>query len=234
MKQRILLSLTFVISVCLGMGWIGELRPVGAFVKDVTPVEILEPSEYVIPDSSYTPRVIVANLGSVPVSFDLTFEIKHGPSGLLRYHQNYSVQSLGVDEERELVFSHDWTVGDSFVWYYLIIHTKLAGDIHPGNDTILDSCWSCWWYPSMTVDTKLPECRMLSNGRNISLVLEKELDGKLDVFDVMGRRYVLHEGIFDAGEHRFDLTRQEFPGGLYFIRFRAPGIELKRKIIVIE
>jgi FtsP/CotA-like multicopper oxidase with cupredoxin domain len=56
---------------------------------------------------------------------------------------------------------------------------------------------------------------------------------ELDVFDVTGRHVGnLARGTYEAGDHAVDWRSGGLGSGVYFLRFRAPGIEEKRKVIV--
>ncbi|MBD3285380.1 hypothetical protein GF359_03055, partial [candidate division WOR-3 bacterium] len=180
----------------------GDLKYATKILKDVEPTVIVEPRDTVYFDTSYTPRVTIVNNGNAPVACDVNFEIKHGPSGILRYSQIYAMPSLGVNEETELTYSTDWTVGDSGCWYYITVETLLPDDSVPDNDLLLDSVWSKGG-GAVSEDIISPVVYKLDvSGTNIELALPKTISGELYVLDVTGsRRFTIAEGDFKLGMH---------------------------------
>ncbi|MBN2380700.1 hypothetical protein JXM67_12945 [candidate division WOR-3 bacterium] len=213
----------------------GDLKYATKILKDVQPTVVVEPKGTVYKDTSYTPRVTIVNNGNAPVACDVRFEIKHGPSGLLRYSQTYAMPSLGVDQETELVYSTDWTVEDSLCWFYITVETLLPDDSVPNNDLLLDSVWSDTIHENAFEEIVLPVAYNLTvSGNSINLALPRAVSGELCVMDVTGsRRLTLAEGDLTQGTHTYTIDA-DLPNGIYFIRFVCPDRSMIRKTVLVR
>ena len=74
----------------------------------------------------------------------------------------------------------------------------------------------------------------------ISLALDRELRGTLTVHDLAGRQVrTLAEGAFAAGDQSFawngrDAAGRSLPSGVYLVRLRGGGVELRHKIVLMQ
>jgi hypothetical protein len=58
---------------------------------------------------------------------------------------------------------------------------------------------------------------------------------RLSVLDIQGRELVvLADGVCAAGRHVAPLDAGHFAAGLYFVRLQAPGVDLRRKIMILN
>jgi len=106
-------------------------RPV--FAHDVATLWFENPGPNILPGSPITPRVLVANLGASPESFDLVMRVDS--SGLPVYQQTQTVANLVPGAQRAVYFSPAWTPGPRGCSYQALAYTTLSGDSNPGNDT---------------------------------------------------------------------------------------------------
>ncbi|MCH7760475.1 T9SS type A sorting domain-containing protein [candidate division TA06 bacterium] len=104
-------------------------------VRDVASLSIVEPPVFTCLDSTYTPKVIVENLGCSQESFDVVFSIYEGDtSGSLVYSDTASVSSFPPGDDT-LTFSTPWTV-PADTSYTIIVYTQFSSDARPDNDTL--------------------------------------------------------------------------------------------------
>lgn len=212
----------------------GNLKYATKIIKDVLPTVFwLTPDQPQIrPDQAYTPMATVLNQGNTMATFDV--ECKVFFSGLEDYSSIKTIGPLAPDEEGEVTFDQWPAPHYDGGWYYMKVYTKLADDSVRLNDTIYDSvyCTSVVAIKEELLPNKL-ELSVIAG--KVKLALPFSTTGELYVLDVTGsRRLTVQEGTFESGVHSFDISKEDLPSGVYFVRFHSPGISLIRKTTLIK
>ncbi|MBD3285211.1 hypothetical protein GF359_10840 [candidate division WOR-3 bacterium] len=206
-------------------------------LKDMLPVSIDNPPRKVYPDSTYPIEATIRNQGNAVCACSVSCKITLGTDDV--YIGKAYTGALNVDAETQVTFNPPtWTVihGYNDVWYHIQVETELADDSVPDNDLFIDSIFASDTFTnevSEDIDIALLDLEVVS-GR-VMLTLPAAADAELYLVDVSGRRRLtLHDGLLEAGNHEFAIDSKELGSGVYFVRLKAPDINVIRKTILVR
>ncbi|MCB2204881.1 PQQ-dependent sugar dehydrogenase [bacterium] len=131
-----------------------------------------------------------------------------------------NISSFGVDENGELYICSFG--GGIFRFTPTVTSTNAAPNGIP-EDVFLSSS-----YPS-------PALRGAADAVTVRVGLPAQQEMQLALYDTLGRQLrVVAEGRFDAGTHRFRIATADLSPGVYIYALRSEGVQLSKKLLVME
>jgi hypothetical protein len=74
-----------------------------------------------------------------------------------------------------------------------------------------------------------------NSSTTLSLIQERSSQARVSVFDITGREVrTIHEGVLEAGEHRFTFDGAGLPSGIYFARLESAGLVKTQKLLLLK
>ncbi len=216
-------------------------RPAGVVTHDAGVSRILAPIDSTRVQDTVTPRVMVCNYGSVPETFQTFWSVLSLESlPWLDYSDSLSVS----------VPAQDSTPADFAVWVPDLVgrfevrsFTRLAGDLHPENDTGSETlCVLAHTGISVGHETmgRVTDVRVVQNPASGQVCLEVSLAkpgrAELTILDASGRRVTtLFQSREPSGSCRVtwsgnDQHGRRLPAGLYFVRLATDSRVICRKV----
>jgi len=216
----------------------GNLKYATKILKDMLPVSIDNPPDKIYPDSIYPVEATILNQGNTVAACSVSCKIKLGASDV--YIGKAYTGPVNVDEEVPVVFvPPTWTAlhGEIDVWYQIEVETELADDSVPDNDILIDSMFASDTFDTgnAVLEIEIAAFELDVTMNKVSLSLPVTTDAELYVIDISGRRtLILHDGILEAGSYEFAIDKNELSSGVYFVRFKAPAINVTRKTLLVK
>lgn len=66
----------------------------------------------------------------------------------------------------------------------------------------------------------------------ISFQLQKAFEAEISIYNLQGQKLnILHRGLLNPGEHRFEWKAREHPAGMYILRMEIEGRSVNRKVL---
>ncbi len=210
---------------------------VGVYSGDLTsgPAQELYTQEYNWSDVQLNPGGLVATT----VTFDTPVEIPgddvfflyldFGDGGVGSGGSIAATEDLNVVQDRAwILFNGSWVLTDGVfqdlqVFYWVDARIMLPTTANEG--TALPGV--------STISTVYPN--PFRSSASLTLDFVQATDMEITLHDVLGREVaVLSSGVLPAGSTKLDITAQNLPSGLYFVRAESGGQTVTRKVALVR
>ena len=112
--------------------WIGY--PPDFPIRNVGTTAIIDPEDYIMPNTTINPKATYRNFGETEDTFDVYFIIDSSGTNV---YLNTDQIILQASKDTTFTFSQSWTSGPSDgITYEITTYTFLSGDINASNDTL--------------------------------------------------------------------------------------------------
>lgn len=172
----------------------------------------------------------------------IQFDIETTSTVSTANHENIKVQSgePSLDVSRFLVYRTD---GESLSKDSLTVGTVDNNELE--SIEVADATLSGSDYSNSDLDVTKRELVQKNSlqvrpnpfreNTTVEVRLTKKTDGRLEVYDVLGRRVgVIQNGDINQGKNVFNVDAKDFSSGMYFIRLRSEVFNKTKKMVVIR